>query len=624
MENKKISTAELDFDQIKSNLKEFLRGQDKISYYDFEGSGMSILLDILAYNTHYNALYSNLAVNESFLDSASKRNNVVSLAKMLGYIPDSASSPSAVVDVTVSGTDSTPATIILPRYTPFETSIGNETYRFYTLGDNIAEYNSATNSYTFSNLNIKEGTPLIFKYTVSSGQRYIIPNRNVDLSTLRVRVQENSTSSVFVSYSRQEDLLSIGSNDTIYFVKEIEGELYELEFGNDVVGKALSSGNIITMEYISSDALDRANGARVFSYQGTTRFESPSTPSGVNGSVTVIAKDQARNGYDKEDIETIRYNAPRAYITQNRGVTVTDYRNLVLSLYGEAESVNVWGGEDNVPPVYGKVFLAIKPKSSAVLTTFQKEQVTNLLKSRNVVSITPEIVDPDYIDMEIDISVYYNPRLTNKSVSQLRSIVSDTILNYGNEFLDSFDGIFRYSNFSTTVDNADESFISNISRIILHRQIEPKYNIQSSYVVELGNPIYHSGVPEQSIVSNGFYLSGFSNIMFLEDFPNPDTKTGFFRIYYLDTVSNKIYLSGTYGNIVYDTGSIQIDDINITGLVEDHFNLLIKPQSNDVVSVRNQLVKINEEDLNINIIVDRVSAGDAAGNSSYIFTSSRS
>lgn len=623
MKNNKIATTELDFDLIKNNLKEFLKGQDKFSDYDFEGSGMSILLDVLAYNTHYNALYTNLAVNESFLDSASKRNNVVSLAKMIGYVPDSVSGPSAVVDVIVSGTDVTPPSIILPKYTPFESSIGTETYRFYTLGDHISEYDSETNSYTFSDISIKEGTPLIFKYTVTDGQRYIIPNVNIDLSTLKVRVQSNASSSVFVSYSRQEDLLTIGPTDKVYFVKEIEGELYELEFGNDVIGKALSTGNVITLEYLTSSALDQANGAKVFSYQGSTRFEAPSNPAGVNGSVTVITKDQARNGYDKEGIETIRYNAPRAYSSQNRGVTVTDYRNLILSLYGEAASVNVWGGEDNVPPIYGKVFIAIKPKSSDILTSFQKEQVINLIKSRNIVTITPEIVDPAYIEMQITISVYYNPRLTNKTISQLRSIVSDTVLKYGDDFLDSFDGIFRYSNFSTLIDESDESFISNISTILLHRLIEPKYNITASYSVELGNPIYYSSVPEESITSNGLYLDGYDEIMYLEDYPDTSGSTGHFRLYFIDSEGSKEYVSGEFGEINYTTGSIKIENINIIGLEEDHFNLVIKPESNDVISVRNQLLKIKEEDLKVNIIVDKVSAGAAAGNSSYIFTSSR-
>jgi hypothetical protein len=289
--NKRIATTELDFDEIKTNLKTFLRGQSEFADYDFEGSAMSVLLDVLAYNTHYNALYTNLAVNESFLDSASKRGSVVSRAKEIGYVPGSARCPTAYVDVTVTNTTTTPNSLILPKYSVFKTTVDSVNYNFYTLEDNITTY--FNNAYTFSNIELREGTPLSYKYTVSESQRYIIPNEDVDLSTIRVRVQDTANSSNFQTFINQEEILNLGSTDRVFFIKEIEGELYELEFGNGVIGQALSNGNIVNIEYFVSNK-EAANSAKSFSYQGSTL---------LGGRVSTITKIAATGGVDKEDID---------------------------------------------------------------------------------------------------------------------------------------------------------------------------------------------------------------------------------------------------------------------------------------------------------------------------------
>jgi len=612
MKNRKISTAELDFDNIKSNLKSFLKGQTEFQDYDFEGSSLSVLLDVLAYNTHYNALYTNLAVNESFLDSASKRSSVVSRAKEIGYIPGSAKCATATVDITVSSTTSTPATLILPKYSTFSTTVDGQAYNFYTLEDNQALLTS-NNTYEFTDIEIKEGTPLSFKYEVSDSQRYVIPNMDVDLSTVSVRVQETSTSTTFETFNRNEDLLSINSTDPIYFIKEIESEFYELEFGNGVIGKQLSTGNIVNISYFVSSK-DAPNGARLFSYNGSTL---------LGGIVSIVPKLPASGGVDREDIDTIRFNAPRAYSTQNRGVTVNDYKSIILTKYDEAESVNVWGGEDNIPPVYGKVFVSIKPKSSETLTTIQKQFIiNNILKPRNVVTITPEIVDPEYIDLELNTTVYYNPKITTRTINELNTLVKQSITNYSDNYLNSFDGIFRFSQYSREIDRTEESIVSSITTVKLRRLVQPKYNLSANYRIDLVNPIYFSGVPEQSILTTGFYLAGYTNIMYLEDLPL-DNNTGTFRIFYYDIDLNKQYLEETIGTINYSTGTIDISGLTITGITSDTWDFIVKPQSNDVVSIRNQLVRILEQHVTVNVIIDKVSVGDAAGNSSYIFTSSR-
>ena len=611
--NRKISTTELDFDAIKSNLKTYLQGQTQFSDYDFEGSSLSVLLDILAYNTHYNALYTNLAVNESFLDSASKRSSIVSRAKEIGYIPHSATSATAKVNIVVSNTTSTPATLTIPALQAFTATVDGTTYNFYNTSDEVATLDGST--YTFTNVEIKEGTPLQFKYGASDNTRYFIPNNNVDLSTVKVRVQENASSTTFETFVRDEDILELDGESKVFFVKEIDNQLYELEFGNDIIGKGIANGNIVTIDYMTTNK-DEANGARLFSYNGVTL---------LGGTLAVSTVLSASGGSDIEDIESIRYNAPRYYTSQNRAVTIEDYKTIIFKSFPEAQSINIWGGEDNIPPQYGKVFIAIKPKSTDVLTASQKDVLINeILKNKNVVSITPELVDPTYINLEVTSTVYYNPNLTTRSLSDIKALIIAEINDYNDDHLESYDGIFKHSNLSRLIDTAEDSILSNITTIKLHREVEVNYNTNVTYEINLGNPIYHSGVPEQSISSHGFYIAGNSNIMYLEDLPDSDANTGVLRMYYIDN-NVKTYVR-TFGTINYDTGSITMNELQISGLdLTDSpvFELIVKPQSNDVVSIRNQLVQIPPENVIVNVIADKVAMGDQAGNSNYIFTSSR-
>ena len=611
--NRKIQTSELDFDAIKSNIKAYLEGQNTFKDYDFEGSSLSILLDILAYNTHYNALYTNLAVNESFLDSASKRSSVVSRAKEIGYVPYSASCAQARVNIVVSNTTSTPASLTLPEYQVFNSTIDGTSYTFYNTDVAIATLSGST--YTFENIDLKEGTPLEFRYTVADGTRYIIPNENVDKQTITVRVQENSSTASFETFINQEDILNLDATSKVFFIKEIEGKLLELEFGNDTIGKALSNGNVVTISYMTTN-MDAANGARVFSYQGATL---------LGGNVAVTTVTPAVGGKVEEDITSIKYNAPRAYSAQNRAVTTEDYKSILFELYPDTDSINVWGGEDNIPADYGKVYLSIKPTTTQYLTTLQKEIIKNeLLKSKNVVSITPEIVDPEYINMQVDATAYYNPKLTTRSLNEIKDLVIQTIKDYNTNELNSFEGIFKYSNVVSQIDNTEDSILSNITTIKLHREVQVRYNTNYTYVVNLGNPIYHSGVPEQSIVSSGFYISGNDNIMYLEDFPESATTNGYLRMYYFNN-DVKTYVRD-FGTVNYETGTVQMDELNIVGIdTTQHstFELIIKPQSNDVVSIRNQLVTIPDENIFVNVIVDSAAIGDRAACANYVFTSSR-
>ena len=613
MANRRITTAELDFDAIKSNLKTYLQGQSEFADYDFEGAGLSVLLDILAYNTHYNALYTNLAVNEMFLDSASKRESVVSIAKTLGYRPRSAVAPTAIIDVRVTSPSSTPTSLNLPKYTPFSTTISGTTYNFYT----TQEYSTSLNGseYLFENVEIKEGTYLQFRYTKASGTRFIIPNAGCDLSTLTVQVQESSSTGTYDTYVEGTNLLALNSTSKVYFVKEIENELYEVIFGDGTIGAALSNGNVVTLNYLVTNK-DAANFASLFTYGGDSL---------VGGTVVATTSTPAYGGSEIENIESIRYNAPRHFSTQNRGVTVEDYKSLVTESVSNIEAVSVWGGEDNYPPVYGKVFLSIKPNNATTLTANQKTQIINeVLKPRNVVSITPEIVDPEYIHIAVTTSVYYNPRLTNRNANDIKSIVESTIANYNVTDLEKFDSIFRFSKLSRLIDAAEPSIVSNITKISLHKPVTPVYNTNAEYSFTLVNPIYNAGegVAEDAVSTTPFYIDGDTENEYYMD----DDGNGNLRLFYYVSSNVKNYVNNTFGTVNYSTGTVVVPSLNITslGVGFTEFKFFIKPESYDVVSARNQIAVILDDEVDVTVITDTVSLGNLAGGTSYTFTSSRS
>ena len=609
MENKKINVNELDFDQIKSNLKTFLQGQNEFSDYDFEGSGMSVLLDVLAYNTHYHSLYTNLAVNEMFLDSARKRSSVVSLAKMLGYLPRSSRAPTAKVNITVSAPTGSPSSLTLSANSAFSSVVDAVTYTFYNTEATTIIPN-ASGAYIFQNVTLTQGTPLTFTYTVATGTRFIIPNSDIDISTLTVRVQETAGSSSYTSYTFANNITEVGPTTRAFFLKEIDDELFEVYFGDDIVGYKPSTGNIVLFNYFVTDKT-AANGARVFTFDGT----------GIGGgTVSVNTITAAEGGQDIEDIDSIRFNAPRSYSAQNRAVTAEDYKVILPQLFSNIDSINVWGGEDNNPPVYGKAFIAIKPLSGETLSNATKEQIkTTILKGKNVVSIIPEVVDAQYLYIVPNTTIYYNPQQTNRSEELLKTLVRDTIINYNDTDLNRFDGMFRFSKLSRLIDASEESILSNITTIVLKRSFTPTFNTRTSYVITVDNPIYTEGVPEGAVTSDAFTIDGSSETFFFED-----DGVGAIRLYYFVGAATKRYINANLGTVNYTTGRITLNDINITSATNNEITITIKPSSNDVVSVRSQLALIAEEQIVVNAIVDKVASGETSGGSNYIFTTSRS
>jgi len=589
--NKKINTTELDFDQIKANLKTYLQGQTEFQDYDFEGSGLSIMLDVLAYNTHYNALYNNLAVNEIFLDSASKRDSVVSLAKMLGYLPKSAKCATANVNVVVNSSSGSSATLTLPAFSPFSANIDGVSYTFY----NDQTYTiTGSSSFTFSDVKLIEGIPLNYIYSVTDGVRYIIPNANVDLSTLQVKVQESASSSVYQTYTLATSLANITDQSKIYFIKEIDNGLYELTFGDDINGKKLSSGNVVHVDYFVSN-LDTPNGCRLFSYSGSTLLS--------GSTVTVNTISPASGGATSEDIDSIKFNAPKYYASQNRAVTTEDYKTLIYSNFSDVNSVSVWGGDENIPPVYGKVFICVKPKGNqTTLTASQKNEIiTNILSNKNVVSVVPEIVDADVLEIIMDATVYFNEKETNRSFKEVESIVIDTIINYNDTDLQKFDSVFRNSKLLRLIDASERGITNSNISYKLRRLVQPKFNVSSEYTINIANPIFisPSKVPEEAVVSNGFYILGSSEIHYIDD--NGDKAL---RLYTLNVDGTKNILNSNFGTVDKKTGLLKFRELNITLLAEQNLYFYIKPQYNDVVSAFSQVVNISTEDLSVNVISD--------------------
>jgi hypothetical protein len=613
-DNKRIKVTELDFDSIKSNLKNYLRGQNQFTDYDFEGAGMSVLLDVLAYNTHYNALYHNMTVNEMFLDSAVKRSSVVSLAKMLGYTPRSARAPRATLSLTVSNVSNNPNILTLPRGSSFRTTLDGVNY-FFNSDAPYSVTRSANNTYAFNNVEIIEGTVVRNKFTVADGMQFLVENPSADISTLRVTVQEDPNSAATVTYLSEINLTEIKPETRAYFVKEIDQNRFEVYFGDNIVGYKPVNGAIVTLEYYVTNK-EKANQARLFTYTGSAF--------GSNATVNITTTQRAQGGQDEESIESIKFNASRSFAAQNRAVTADDYKVILPKLFSNIDAISVWGGEENDPPIYGKAYICIKPLSGATLTNDTKEKIKdNLLKSKNVVSILPELVDPDYLSIIVDSTVYYNSSATARSASSIKAIVIDEIKRYNQETLNKFDSVFRHSRLVRDIDGAEESIVSNVTKVDLRYEVSPNFNTVSKYRVSLNNPIYHEASSVENsyiaITSSGFKLSGNTQTFFLED-----NSVGLIRMYYLTPGNEKVYNTTSVGTVNYTTGVIELNNLSISsGNVDGKLVLFIEPSSYDVVSVRNQLTNIREQDIVVNVIADRVASGESSSGNEYIHTVSR-
>lgn len=610
---KRIRVSELDFNEIKTNLRTYLKSQEEFKDYNFEGSAMNTLLDVLSYNTHYNSIYANMVANEMFLDSAVKRDSVVSLAKHLGYRPRSSTAATARLNITINNPTGSPSSLTMPKGTVFRSRVNADNYQFVTTADVTIVPTEGV--YTFTNIDVKEGTLLTTLYTKESSntsQRFLIKNPSVDVSTIKVKVQNSITDLTTTTYTLADNILEVGSQSTVFFLDAVENGYYEVSFGDGILGKALDDGNIVGIEYIVCNEAS-ANGATGFTLQS-------SVGGSTNATITTVINSE--NGAPRETIQSIKFNAPKAYSAQNRAVTAEDYKVILPKLYNNIDTMQVWGGEDNDPPIYGKVFLSIKPKTGTSLTTSTKDAIKNsVLAGKTMVSITPEIIDPVYIDIIPTINVYWNPNITTSSYTDISAKVRNVVMNYANTEIKNFDSVFRYSKFVNLIDRADKGIVSNITTLRCERNFDAILNQESKYTINFYNPIFTQGPGSPTnLSSTGFNVAGRVQTIYLDD-----DGAGNVRSYYLEEGSStKVYVNNTQGAIDYATGKIIIDQLNITGTVLDNnrVELFITLNSNDIVSVRNVLLQISEQDITVNTIVDKVATGESSAGTEYQTTGS--
>jgi hypothetical protein len=613
----KLDISQLDFDGIKDNLKTFLSQQDEFTDYNFEGAGMNVLLDVLAYNTHYLGYNANMLANEMYLDSADQRSSVVSLAKQVGYTPKSATSSKATIDVVVN--NATGASLTMSRGTKFTTTVDGTSYSFVN-NSNIS-ISPIDGVYKFSNLDIYEGTYLNYKYTASSSdedQRFIIPNDNVDTTTLTVKIQESASDSTTNTYTLSTGVTGIDSTSKVYFLQEVENGRYEVYFGDGVLGQAVADGNIVILDYITCNR-DEANGASIFTLSDSV---------GGFNNVTITTLNVAEDGDDPETIKSIKYNAPRDYSAQDRAVTAEDYKVLVKSIYANAQSVQVYGGEDAAIPDYGKVYISIKAKSGSNLTVATKVSLVASLKSYAVASVVPVIIDPETTYIILDTTFKFDSNLTTKDISTLQTNVSTAISTYNVNTLENFTGMFRYSAITKTIDDSDVSILSNITKVKMYKFITPTLNNGIKYTLSFNNAFYnpHSGHNSSGggiVSSTGFKISGDdTNEHFLDD-----DGVGNIRVYYLSGTT-RIYTDSTYGTIDYTNGEIILTSANITsisnvdGAVSTRVRITTLPSSNDVIPVRNQVLSIDTANSTISGGIDEIESGSSQAGTSYTTTSS--
>jgi hypothetical protein len=609
--------SNLDFDQIKTSIKDYLRANSNFTDFDFEGSNFSVLIDTLAYNTYITAFNANLSVNESFLDSATVRENVVSLARNIGYVPRSRTAASSVISLSVSvDAEYNDTTITLQSGLVCVGSQGGSSYVF-SIPENIS--NTVKNGLsTFSSIEIKEGTFLKKQFTVdgSLDQRFILNNSFIDSSTIRVYVKNISDTGIGRQYQLVENIFNINSNSEIYLLQEVKDEKYEILFGDGIFGKKLENNAVVTVTYITTDGKD-GNSVKNFSFSGTLKDSNNSIL--PTNSITVTTIQGSQGGSDIETIDSIKAYAPRLYSSQYRAVTPRDYESLIKTqIYPEAESISVVGGEELSPPQFGRVFISIKPTDGNFVSDFNKQSIKNKLKQYVVAGISPEIIDLKILYVEIDSSIYYDYSQVS-NVNDLRTKIVNSLNSYSKSTnLNSFGGRFKYSKVLQTIDNTDAAITSNITKVIIRRDLKALVNRLSQYEICYGNK-FHVNSEGKNIKSTGFTIFGESDTVYLTDTPNPDLKTGVISVIKdIPTYSTEQQVLKTpvviqsAGTVNYETGEILLGSLLITSTVlpNDSIEIQAIPESNDVIGLKDLYLSFDISKSSINMIKDVITSGD--------------
>ena len=623
--NTRLTVTEFDFDDVKSNLKTFLKAQTEFTDYDFEGSGMNILLDVLAYNTHYLGFNANMLANEMFLDSASLRSSVVSHAKTLGYEPTSATAPKALVDVTLNTTGV--ATATMSAGTVFTSTVDEVDYQFVTIAD-VTKSNTGA-GIPFTNIDIYEGTYVTTRYTVDSSdvdQRFLLPDNRSDTSTLTVKVQTSAADTTTTTYTKATDITQVSSTSYSYFLQEVESGKFEIYFGDGVIGTALSDDNIVILQYVVTNKAG-ANGASIFANSGAIATVTD---------VSVSTVGSASGGAEPESISSIKYNAPLDYAAQGRCVTAEDYKLYAKKLFTNTESVQVWGGEHGSfdtslgvtdTAVYGKVYISIKSTTGNDLTTTEKNQLVTDLAPYTVASITPVIVDPETTYLILTTKFKYDSSATTSITADLETSVTSTLTTYNTDNLKQFGSMFRHSQLTGQIDDTDTAILSNVTNVSIGKFFTPTTTASTAYTLNFNNAFYnphsgHNATAGGVVASTGFKISGdTTNVMYFDD-----DGEGNLRVYYI-VAGVRVYQDSTAGTVTYSTGKISINGIYITdvsdvdGATSTKIRVTATPDSKDIVPVRNQLLEIDFTNSTVTGEVDTIATGDTGAGATYTTTS---
>tara|TARA_R100000700_G_scaffold25720_1_gene32519 strand:+ start:25 stop:2094 length:2070 start_codon:yes stop_codon:yes gene_type:complete len=626
-----VNFTNLDFDQIKTSLKDYLRANSNFTDYDFEGSNLASIIDVLAYNTYISSYNANMISNEVFIDSATLRENVVALARNIGYTPRSRTAAKAVVSffVDTTGFTTKPITLTLKKgiVATSASTFGSESYSFSIPSDITVPVIDGIA--TFGDVEIFEGSFLTANFTVTSENpappvRYILDNPHIDTSTLEVAVRDTEASTTSKKYVFSDTLIEVTDTSCVYFVQEVEDQRYELIFGDGVFGKKLESLNYIDVSYITTNGSD-GNGVSSFSFNGRVVDNNNNLVS--TGISVITTVNDSLGGKEIESVESVKRFAPKIYSTFNRAVTASDYEALIPKIYPEAESVSVFGGEELSPPQFGKVFITIKPFYGPFVPDSIKNNLKTLIKKYSVAGIVCEIQDLKFLYVEVDVNAYYNPNLA-PDANAVKTVVTNNINQYADSTeLNKYGAKFKYSKFQGIVDNSHDSITSNITKIEIRRDMKPALNQSAEYELCFGNQFYIKRMSGYNIKSSGFTIFGLSNTVYLSDLPAEGGKTGSLFFFRLQGTNNPIIVRNNVGTIDYEKGELLLKPVNITGTSKKIQDIPIIevsacPQSNDVIGLQDLYLQLDVGKSSVDMLVDTIESGDNTSGNLYTATSS--
>ena len=627
-----VNFSNVDFDQIKTSIKDYLRSNSNFTDYDFEGSNLSAIIDTLAYNTYISSYNANMVTNEVFIDSATLRENVVSLARNIGYVPRSRKAAVADVSFSVDCSNITAVTVTLKAGIVLTTAerFGGNSYTF-AIPEDITVPVLSTGFAYFDNVKVYEGTYINQTFTVSSrnpNQKFILPNVGIDADLIRVIVKDNENSSVRDKYSKADSLFEVNSESMIWFLQEIEQERYEVIFGDGIFGKKVEEPNFIEASYITSSGAD-ANGMGAFTYAG--RLVSNNGDSVTSGVSIVYTNAPSSGGSAIESIESVKKYAPQIYASQNRAVTASDFEALLPRIYAEAESVSAYGGEELTPPRYGEVFISVKPYNGVYLSSSIKDTIKKELRKYSCAGIITEILDLKYLFVETDSTVYYD---TSKAASPdgVKNQIVSNIVNYSNSSqLNKFGARFKYSKFLGIIDNSQASITSNITHVHMRRDMEPRLNTYTEYEICYGNRVHVKSEDGYNIKSSGFFVNGISDCVYLGDLPGSDLLTGTIFLFKLNSPTQPVIVKKAIGTIDYKKGEIKLNPLNIIsskinlgaqGFTTPLIEVSMCPYSNDVIGLQDLYLQLDPSNTTVTMVPDEITSGTNTSGSSYKVTSS--